>query len=170
MAVNVLKVFGALEDLLFGIGTISQTRGGVTGDYTRINASHIPTLLGFGYNGSVEDALVDRYTKAVIDAGYATLGGLNTQLFLVANGTTGYEAVNFSQLDLKADASTAALKSNVLELDNSDSYTPTFDYNPATKKFVVDLVGKPTALFTGTFPTNDGRLVTVTGGYIESVV
>lgn len=33
----------------------------------------------------------------------ALLGGSNSQLFLVANGTTGYEAVNKSQLDTKAD-------------------------------------------------------------------
>ena len=33
----------------------------------------------------------------------ALLGGSNSQLFLVANGTTGYEAVNKSQLDNKAD-------------------------------------------------------------------
>ena len=32
----------------------------------------------------------------------ALLGGSNSQLFLVANGTTGYEAVNKSQLDTKA--------------------------------------------------------------------
>ena len=32
----------------------------------------------------------------------ALLGGSNSQLFLVANGTTGYEAVNKSQLDAKA--------------------------------------------------------------------
>ena len=32
----------------------------------------------------------------------ALLGGSNSQLFLVANGTTGYEAVNYSQLITKA--------------------------------------------------------------------
>ena len=32
----------------------------------------------------------------------ALLGGSNSQIFLVANGTTGYEAVNKSQLDTKA--------------------------------------------------------------------
>lgn len=42
---------------------------------------------------------LDVYSKGEGDARYAALGGLNTQLFLVANGTTGYEAVNKSQLD-----------------------------------------------------------------------
>lgn len=42
------------------------------------------------------------YSKGEGDARYAALGGLNSQLFLVANGTTGYEAVNKSQLDTKA--------------------------------------------------------------------
>jgi len=46
---------------------------------------------------------LDVYSKGEGDARYAALGGLNTQLFLVANGTTGYEAVNKSQLDTKAN-------------------------------------------------------------------
>ena len=36
------------------------------------------------------------------------------------------------------DLSGLALKSNVLELDNTDSFTPTTDYMPATKKYVDD--------------------------------
>jgi len=44
-----------------------------------------------------------------------------------------YTAIT-DDLDLKAD------KSNVLELDNTTAYTPTGDYNPATKKFVVDSI------------------------------
>lgn len=34
-----------------------------------------------------------------------------------------------------------ALKSNVLELDNTDSFTPDADYEPATKKYVDDNAG-----------------------------
>ena len=45
---------------------------------------------------------LDVYSKGEGDGRYAKLAGLNTQLFLVANGTTGYEAVNYQQLVTKA--------------------------------------------------------------------
>ena len=54
-------------------------------------------------NAATARTNLDVYSKGEGDARYAALGGLNSQLFLVANGTTGYEAVNKSQLDTKAD-------------------------------------------------------------------
>jgi hypothetical protein len=39
------------------------------------------------------------------------------------------------------DLSWLASKTNVLELDNTDAFTPTADYHPATKKYVDDNVG-----------------------------
>jgi len=39
------------------------------------------------------------------------------------------------------DLSDLALKSNVLELDNTDTFTPDNDYEPATKKYVDDNAG-----------------------------
>jgi len=53
-------------------------------------------------NAATARTNLDVYSKGEGDARYAALGGLNSQLFLVANGTTGYEAVNFSQLATKA--------------------------------------------------------------------
>ena len=50
-------------------------------------------------NAATARTNLDVYSKGEGDARYAALGGLNSQLFLVANGTTGYEAVNKSQLD-----------------------------------------------------------------------
>lgn len=70
---------------------------------TNLN-SHITnygTLTGLANTATARTNL-DVYSKGEGDARYAALGGLNTQLFLVANGTTGYEAVNKSQLDTKA--------------------------------------------------------------------
>ncbi len=55
-------------------------------------------------NAATARTNLDVYSKGEGDARYAALGGLNSQLFLVANGTTGYEAVNKSQLDTKAPA------------------------------------------------------------------
>jgi len=39
-------------------------------------------------------------------------------------------------VDVGQDLSALALKSNVLELDNTSAFTPTGDYHPATKKYV----------------------------------
>jgi len=58
------------------------------------NATTARTNLGVYSTTQVNDALALK----------ALLGGSNSQLFLVANGTTGYEAVNKSQLDSKAPA------------------------------------------------------------------
>jgi len=54
-----------------------------------------------------------------------------------------YSAWNKSYNDLinKPDLTIYALKSNVLELDNTSTYTPTADYHPATKKYVDDHAG-----------------------------
>ena len=45
---------------------------------------------------------LDVYSKGEGDARYAALAGSSTQLFSAANGTTGYEVVNYQQLITKA--------------------------------------------------------------------
>jgi len=64
-------------------------------------------ITNYGTLASLSNAATARtnlnvYSKSEQDERYAKLAGLNTQLFSVANGTTGYEAVNKSQLDTKA--------------------------------------------------------------------
>ena len=59
------------------------------------------TLTGLT-NAATARTNLDVYSKGEGDARYAALAGISTQLFLVANGTTGYEAVNYSQLITKA--------------------------------------------------------------------
>ena len=69
--------------------------------------------------------------------------------------------------------STAIDTSNYLAKDNTSAYTPTGDYNPATKKYVDDLFGQYTAqimarLETLTNPSNyDEELSKLTGGGAE---
>jgi len=56
-------------------------------------------------NAATARTNLDVYSTTQVNAALALkalLGGSNSQLFLVANGTTGYEAVNKSQLDAKA--------------------------------------------------------------------
>ena len=45
---------------------------------------------------------------------------------------------NFTEIDTRLTEK--ALKSNVLELNNTVSFTPTSDYHPATKKYVDDII------------------------------
>jgi len=67
-------------------------------------------ITNYGTLASLSNAATARsnlgvYSYAQVDNALALkawVGGSNTQLFLVANGTTGYEAVNKSQLDAKA--------------------------------------------------------------------
>ena len=49
-----------------------------------------------------------------------------------------------NEITFTLDLSTLALKSNVLELDNTDAFTPDADYEPATKKYVDDNAGDST--------------------------
>ena len=56
--------------------------------------------------------------------------------------------------------SSKADKSNVLELDNTDSFTPLADYHPATKKYVDDNVGGGSE-----FLDTEFRIVDSTSGY-----
>jgi len=51
-----------------------------------------------------------------------------------------YDSLN---LVWNLDSSTVALKNNVLELNNVNVFTPDTDYEPATKKYVDDLVVDP---------------------------
>ena len=67
-------------------------------------------ITNYGTLASLSNAATARsnlgvYSTVQMDSALALkalLGGSNSQLFLVANGTTGYEAVNYSQLDTKA--------------------------------------------------------------------
>lgn len=76
-----------------------------------------------------------------VNAAWATM---NTDTTLVWNGyfldddTMAWDDATkiASQQSIKAYVDLRALKSNVLELDNTDSFTPTADYEPATKAYV----------------------------------
>jgi hypothetical protein len=53
----------------------------------------------------------------------------------IGGGLTTEQEQEIAKIADKAD------KSNVLELDNTDEFTPTADYHPATKKYVDDVSG-----------------------------
>ena len=77
------------------------------GDAATVQSNLTTHITNYGTLASLSNATTARtnlgvYSKGEGDARYAALGGLNSQLFLVANGTTGYEAVNYQQLITKA--------------------------------------------------------------------
>ncbi len=85
--------------------------------------------------------LSDTYTKSEVDGKDTILQNqitsndgdiLNLQSGKADKADTYTETEVDTLLDAKAD------KTNVLELDNTDAFTPTADYHPATKKFVDD--------------------------------
>ncbi len=167
MAVILTKELIVAGDIVLSVDTsVTQDRGiGVP-----INASVIPYQTGI----MISDALLDRYLKSEADARFAPILGNELQTFLVANGSAPFEAVNFSQLDLKTDKTDTDLKadkSNVLELDNNDAFTPIADYQPATKRFVDDsLTTRFQTGTTGQFTAASGETVTVTGGLVTGII
>lgn len=165
MGLSVSKNKALVEDIEFGIGASAQTRTG-----TKVDATFLP----YSVSESVSAALDARYTAVYTLANFANINGNSLNLFEVANGTIGNEAVNFGQLDLKEDktvVATKADKTNVLEKDNITSYTPLFDYNPTTKVYVDNAVFN--AFTTGlstSFQTGDGRTATFTNGLLTGLI
>jgi len=167
MAVLIEKELIVAEDVVFSLdASIEQERG----IGTPINANVIPYLTGI----SVGQALLERYTKTEADTNFALIGGDSLQTFLVGVAVLPAEAVQKSQLDLKADQTDVDLKAdkaNVLELDNNDAFTPITDYQPATKRFVDDsITTKFQAGVSGSFTAASGETVTVTGGLITGII
>lgn len=165
MGIVFSKELLAVNDIYFGFGTITQTRGIVT----LFNSAYLP----YSISQSVTQAIDSRPTLAEADIRYAPIGGNALQVFDVANGITGTDAVNFSQLDLKANSTEVALKAyktDVLEKTNSVSYIPLTDYNPATKRYVDEsILNRFTFGATGTFHSQEGKVITVTNGLITGI-
>ncbi len=73
----------------------------------------------------------------------------NTGQSFSSGSEIAWNGTNWTELG--NDLSKYALKSNVLELDNTDAFTPDSDYEPATKKYVDD----STETYTNTTPIPD---------------
>ena len=85
----------------------------------------------------------DTFTQYVYDSGWISGGATQIQSDWNQTTTTALDYIknkptisgtNTGDQDLSG----LALKTNVLELDNTDSFTPSADYQPATKKYVDD--------------------------------
>lgn len=106
-----------------------------------------------------------------------TEGIKNNTIYLVPSQSSGlnnvYDEWVYISNNWELIGTTAIDLSNYLSKDNTVAYTPTGDYNPATKKYVDDLFGQYTAqimarLETLTNPSNyDEELSKLTGGGAE---
>lgn len=89
-----------------------------------------------------------------VDEGYSIfscwLDLTNTKMYVCFDATdgaavwvdiTGNFSGDYNDLTNKPDLSVYAEKTNVLELDNTDVFTPSANYHPATKKYVDDNAG-----------------------------
>ena len=108
-------------------------------------------ITNYGTLASLSNAVTARtnlgvYSKGEGDARYAALAGISTQLFSVANGTTGYEAVNYSQLDAKAEkngsgsevfsVATPTLAAHAVRNDQMLAYLPSGVVVPFAGSFI----------------------------------
>jgi hypothetical protein len=166
MSLVLHKELIVLEDLALGFGTSNTSRGSVT----LFNAAYLP----YDLSTTVAKALDARPTLAYTDVTYAKINGNGTLVFSVADGVTALQAVNKRQLDNKADTSAMALKAdktNVLQLNNSASYAPSTDFNPATKLYVdTSIYNRFSGSVSGSFTSQEGKIVTVTNGLITGIV
>ncbi len=159
MSVNMYKEKACVEDMELSLSaSVVQTRGSLT----PFNAFYLPYTTS---ELSVGVALNNRYTKAEMQGSFARVDGDETVAFKVYPAVNPNEATSKQQVEdylgFKAD------KTNVLELNNSVSYTPLSDYNPATKRYVDEqFVGGAS----GTFTSADGKTITVLSGLITEIV
>lgn len=129
-----------VKDIIFGMNSFDDSRG----TQEEVNSSHLP----FTGIESVEQAIANRYTKSEIQAAYALLAGLSSQVFDVATATDATHAVPKAQLDSllstkanQTDVDNKANKTNVLLVDGSSAVlVPTMDAQPANKKYVDDKI------------------------------
>ena len=165
MPVQLTKELILAEDIDFGDGPSLQVRGG-----NKLNGSHIP----YSDTQSLNDAMSIRPTAVEVGVSYAPILGNASNLFKVANGISGNDAVTFQQMDTKEDRTEVALKAykaDVLELNNQTPYQPVNDYHPATKKFVDDSIFNAFKRgISGSFGDNNGKTVTVTNGLITGII
>ncbi len=145
--IKITKQLAVKEDLELGFGEVDQQREIADGSlalktYHKINAGTIPAKSDAAVDSDVQTELLLRITQAQGDVRYAKLNGNSGEIFKVADPVDDADAINkhyfVTNLQVAVDSlnSNKADKNNVLELDNTDSYIPTTDYHPVTKKYV----------------------------------
>ena len=117
----------------------------VNGDKTKLDgietSADVTDTANVTSAGALMDSEITNLTqvKAFDTTDYATSLGADDNYVTDAEKTVIGNTSGSNTGD--QDLSTLALKSNVLEKDNTDAFTPDADYEPATKKYVDDNAG-----------------------------
>ena len=145
---HIHKELAVKEDIVWGWGTVTQTRDLISGgvgpqDYHKVNASIVPAADELGAETSdVQTELDKRLTIINAAKTYALIGGSPTQTFHVAPATAGTHATPQAQVTAQIAAAVSGIannyakRDNVLGLDQTTPFTPTTNYQPATKLYV----------------------------------
>ena len=130
-----------------------------TSDSDNLKYVNISDLPGGGVDvlsNVATDSIIGRTTAGSGDSEELTASATRTFLN-VADGATADQ-----------DLSGLATKANVLELDNTTSFTPDADYEPATKKYVDDNAGGGSGGITWNEVTGTTQAASVNAGYIAN--
>ena len=96
MNVTINRQLLGLEDLAFGVGTVTQTRGGVSGNVTLINAANMP----FDESFTLQQVLDTNYASIV------TVGADLINVDLVATSIASVDAAGTNIVDIVSVANT----------------------------------------------------------------
>jgi len=145
---HIHKELAVQEDIVWGWGIVTQTRDLISGgtgpiDYHKVNAMIVPAKDEQGNQTSdVQTELDLRMTITTANSKFASLNGSPTQTFHVAPATAGTHATPQAQVASQIAAAVSqihnnyAKRINVLGLDQTTPFTPTTNYQPATKLYV----------------------------------
>ncbi len=110
MNVTLNRQLLGLEDLAFGVGTVTQTRGGISGDVTLINAANMP----FDASFTLQQVLDTNY------ASIATVGADLINIDLVATNITSVNSVAAIVDDLATAIAAVAITNADVVLTHAD--------------------------------------------------
>jgi len=171
MATTLLKEKLVVEDMELSMDTeVTQGRGILT----PFNAFFLP----YSSTLTTGAALDDRYTKAEIVAGFAAIGGSDSEQFKVQDGSLNEHAVNRGQMLASDDLLDVAKaeKSEVIRKGAGETYAPSAGTDPVNKTYADGLIAdKFLGAITAQFIAKDivdgttDVTVTVTNGVITGI-
>jgi len=168
---KIIKQQAVTEDFELGFGKVHQTRDldGVPTDfeYTKVSAETIPAKLEDGTEDVIQNSLDEKETIAKADTKFAYKNGDTTEVFKADTPVADADVTNKGFVDTAISDSYSlvtnnfAAKSDVLLRDNTDIYSPSEQYNPATKRYVDEKVVQIGAgdMAKATYDSNDNGKV-----------
>ena len=131
MNVAINRQLLGLEDLAFGVGTVTQTRGGVSGNVTLINASNLP----FDASFTLQQVLDTNYASIAtvgadlinIDLVATNLTSINSAAAIAGDLATAITAVAITNADVVLTHADVVLTHADVVLTNADAASTALD-------------------------------------------